>query len=44
VAELRPLSRQPAAAAVLLEVWRRFPAVDPWRLRSDIDAFLDAEA
>lgn len=42
VAELRPLSRQPAAAAVLLERWRRLPAVDPWRLRSDIDA-LDAE-
>jgi prevent-host-death family protein len=44
VAELRPLSRRPAAAAVLLEVWRRLPVVDPWRLRSDIDAFIDAEA
>jgi prevent-host-death family protein len=43
VAELRPLSRQPVAAAVLLERWRRLPAVDPRRLRSDIDALLDAE-
>jgi len=44
VAGLRPLSQQPAAAAVLLEAWRRLPVVDPWRLRSDIDAFIDAEA
>jgi prevent-host-death family protein len=44
VAELRPLSREPVAAAVLLERWRRLPAVDPWRLRTDMDAFLNAEA
>jgi prevent-host-death family protein len=44
VAELRPLSRQPAGAAQLLERWRRLPAVDPGRLRSDIDALLEAEA
>lgn len=44
VAELRPLPRQPAKASVLLERWRNLPAVDPWRLRSDIDALMDAEA
>jgi prevent-host-death family protein len=43
VAELRPLLRQAAAAAVLLERWRRLPHVDPARFRSDIDAFMDAD-
>jgi prevent-host-death family protein len=43
VAELRPLPRQPAGAAALLEHWRNLPAVDPVRLRADIDAIMDAE-
>jgi prevent-host-death family protein len=43
VAELRPLLRQAAAVAVLLERWRRLPHVDPERFRSDIDAFMDAD-
>jgi prevent-host-death family protein len=42
VAELRPLLRRPAAAAVLLERWRRLPRVDPERFRSEIDAIMDA--
>jgi prevent-host-death family protein len=43
IAELRPLLRQTAAVAVLLERWRRLPHVDPERFRSDIDAFMDAD-
>lgn len=43
VAELRPLMRQPAAVAVLLERWRRLPRVDPERLRSDIDAIMEPD-
>lgn len=42
VAELRPLPRQPTSAAILLKRWRRLPAVDPKKLRADIDSFLDA--
>ncbi|MEA2302546.1 MAG: hypothetical protein QOE44_3081 [Solirubrobacteraceae bacterium] len=42
VAQLRPLSPGPLAAAVLLERWRRLPPVDPVRLRADIDETLDA--
>ncbi|WP_131786095.1 type II toxin-antitoxin system Phd/YefM family antitoxin [Protofrankia symbiont of Coriaria ruscifolia] len=41
VAELRPLPRRPLPAALLLERWRRLPAVDPARLRADIDSVLD---
>ncbi|SBW22921.1 hypothetical protein FDG2_3311 [Candidatus Protofrankia californiensis] len=41
VAELRPLRRRPLPAALLLERWRRLPAVDPARLRADIDSVLD---
>jgi prevent-host-death family protein len=43
VAELRPLPRQPAAAVALLDAWRNLPAVDPARIRADIDAIMDAE-
>jgi prevent-host-death family protein len=43
VAELRPLVRQTAPAAVLLKRWRRLPHVDPERFRSDIDAFMDPD-
>jgi prevent-host-death family protein len=41
VAELRPLMRQPAAVAVLLDRWRRLPSVDPKRFRADVDAVMD---
>ena len=41
VAELRPLPRRPVPAAVLLERWRRLPAVDPVKLRADIDEALE---
>jgi prevent-host-death family protein len=41
VAELRPVSRPPQAAAALVERWSRLPAVDPRVLRSDIDQVLD---
>lgn len=42
VAELRPLSRPPLTAGVLLSQWRNLPPVDPRRLRADIDALLDS--
>lgn len=42
VAELRPLPRRPISASVLLDRWRGLPAVDPVKLRSDIDRVLDA--
>ena len=42
IAELRPLARRPLPAAVLLERWRRLPAVDPEKLRADLDDVLDA--
>jgi prevent-host-death family protein len=41
VAELRPLARHPLSAAVLVERFRRLPAVDPERLRADVDAVVD---
>ncbi|WP_322759401.1 type II toxin-antitoxin system prevent-host-death family antitoxin [Frankia sp. Cr2] len=41
VAELRPLPRRPLPASLLLQRWRRMPAVDPVRLRADIDSVLD---
>ncbi|WP_322780429.1 type II toxin-antitoxin system prevent-host-death family antitoxin [Frankia sp. Cas4] len=41
VAELRPLPRRPLPASLLLERWRRMPAVDPVGLRADIDSVLD---
>lgn len=41
IAELRPLARRPIPAAVLVQRWRRLPAIDPARLRADIDAVLD---
>jgi len=42
VAELRPLPRRPLSAAMLLRRWRRVPAIDPAKLKADIDAALDA--
>jgi prevent-host-death family protein len=41
VAELRPVSRAPLSAEVLLARWRRLPAVDPAALRADVDDVLD---
>lgn len=42
IAELRPLPRRPLPAALLLERWRRIPAVDPLQLKADIDNVVDA--
>jgi prevent-host-death family protein len=42
IAELRPLPRRPLPAGLLLQRWRRLPAVDPALLRADIDRVLDA--
>lgn len=41
VAELRPLPRRPLQAGLLLERWHALPAVDPDKLRADIDELLD---
>lgn len=41
VAELIPVARRPLPVATLLEHWRNVPAVDPKRLRDDIDALID---
>lgn len=41
VAELRPLPRLPLSAMVLMERWRRLPAMDPRSLRADIDRVID---
>ena len=42
VAELRPLGRPPVPARLLVKRWSRLPAVDPERLRRDLDQSLDA--
>lgn len=41
IAELRPLPRRPLQAGLLLQRWRALPAVDPAKLRADIDDLLD---
>ena len=41
VAELHALPRPGLTAEALIERWRRLPAVDPDRLRADLDAVLD---
>lgn len=41
VAELHPLPRPAVAAESLLRRWHRLPAVDPRRLRRDIDSIVD---
>jgi len=43
VAELHPSAAPALTAATLLARWRTLPAVDPARLRADVDALLDAE-
>jgi prevent-host-death family protein len=42
VAELRPLGRLSAKAAVLVEHWSRSPRVDPESPRRDLDQTIDA--
>lgn len=42
VAELRPLHATAVTAAVLLQRWRRLPALDAAALRADLDATLEA--
>ena len=41
IAELRPLARRPLQATLLLQRWRSLPAIDPDKLRADIDDLLD---
>jgi prevent-host-death family protein len=41
IAELRPLRRRPLPGAVLVRRWRGLPAVDPAKLRADVDNLLD---
>lgn len=41
VAELRPLARRPLSCEVIRERFARIPAIDPARLRADIDAVID---
>lgn len=41
VAELRPAAAAALSAEVLLARWRALPAVDPVRLRADLDELLD---
>jgi prevent-host-death family protein len=41
VAELRPLPKKPLKAERLLQRWHALPAVDPAKLRADIDDLLD---
>jgi prevent-host-death family protein len=42
MAELRPLPSPALPAAELLKRWRRLPAVDPDKLRADVDRVLGA--
>ena len=42
VAELRPLPPPGVLTRVLIERWSRLPAMDPARLRHDLDSVLDA--
>jgi antitoxin (DNA-binding transcriptional repressor) of toxin-antitoxin stability system len=41
VAELRPIRVRGLATSLLLERWRHVPAIDPERLRRDIDGLID---
>lgn len=42
VAELRPVPAPPLLVDSLLERWSRLPAVDPERLRGDVDELLES--
>lgn len=44
VAELRPLPARGLRAEALLDRWRALPQVDARKLRTDLDAVLDATA
>jgi prevent-host-death family protein len=44
VAELVALRRPPVPLEEMARRWARLPSVDPSRLRSDIDAVIDASA
>lgn len=41
VAELVPIRARPLPAHVVIDRWKRLPAVDPEGLRADLDALLD---
>lgn len=41
VAELRPLPSRAIRGSALLKRWSRVPAIDPRRLRSDLDKHVD---
>jgi prevent-host-death family protein len=41
VAELRPLPRRPLTTAALIHAFGRLRAVDPDRLRADVDGVID---
>lgn len=41
VARLEPAARDRPSAATLVARFRRLPAVDPQRLRADVDALVD---
>jgi antitoxin (DNA-binding transcriptional repressor) of toxin-antitoxin stability system len=41
VAELRALARPPLTADLLLKRWHHLPAIDPQRIRAEIDGLLD---
>lgn len=41
VAELRPLPAGRITAAGLIERFKKLPAIDPARFRSDVDAVID---
>lgn len=42
VAELRPLPSPGLSTRVLIERWSRLPAMDPTRLRQDLETVFDA--
>lgn len=41
IAELLPIGRPPLTADVLVERWRRLPAMDADAFRRDVDAVID---
>lgn len=43
VAELRPLTRPGLSIDILIDRRKRLPAVDPDKLRADIDAVIDQQ-
>jgi prevent-host-death family protein len=42
VAELRPVQPTGLSREQLIDRWRRLPAVDPARLRADVDNIIDS--